>query len=106
MGLAGELAVPGLAAWRTRSSWCDGQEVVETCAGEEQEPVSSPGARDGEAPEGGVELVECGGPGERVDRDSDGVRLSLPGVDRGGDEHTLTEGVLVVESVDDVLGVV
>ena len=79
--LAGEGPRAGLAE---RGAWPGGgsvEEVVEAVAGEHQQAVGDPGAGDGEAAEGGVELIELPGAGEQVDGDRDAVCLALPGVD-------------------------
>ena len=86
MGLARQLAVARLAERRARSGGRVAEQVVEAGPRDEQQPVRRARARDGEAAERRVELVELGRAGERVDGDGEPVRLSLPAVDRRGDE--------------------
>ena len=87
-------AAAGCPARRTacRAGRARRQQVVEAGAGHEEQAVRGAGAGHGEPAEGGVELVELVGAGERVDRDGDAVRLALPGVDGGGREHVRRAG--------------
>ena len=90
----GSVRVPGSPSGVPGSGRRVGEEVVEAGAGDQQQPVGGAGAGHGEAAEGGVELVELVGAGERVDRDGDRVGLALPGVDGGGDEDAVGQVVL------------
>ena len=106
MGLAREVPVAGLTERGARAGRRLGQELIEARPRHQEQAVRGPGAGDGEPTECGVELVELGGAGQRVERDGDAVRLALPAVDRGGDEVVLGEPVLLLQPLDRLRGVV
>ncbi len=106
MGLARQLPVAGLAERRPGPRRRLVQQQVEARPRHHQQPVGRAGARDGEAAERGVELVERDGAGQRVDRDGDAVRLPLVGVDGRAEQVAFGQRVLVPQPVDRVGGVV
>ena len=95
MGLAREVSVAGLAERGSRASRRLGQELIQARPRHQEQAVCGPGAGDGEPTERGVELVELRRAGQRVEGDGDAVRLTLPAVDRRGDEVVLGKSVLL-----------
>jgi hypothetical protein len=106
VGLPRKIAVAGLAEGGAGAGGSHVEELIEAVPADHEQSVGGAGAGDREAAEGGVEVVKLVGARQGVDRDGDGVGLSLPGVDGGGNEDTVGQVVLGGESFDHRGGVV
>ena len=106
VSLPWQLTIAWLAERCAGPGGCFAEQRVEARAADQQQAVCRPGAGDCEPAERRVEVVERGSASQRVDRDSQPVRLPLPRVDGRGDEVLVGLVVALAEAVHYLLGVV